>query len=844
MLRYVTRAVAPPRLRLKSRTDSEHEQAIIRVVILSLITAHFYAFYTGGNNDPLPMISFLCAWILLSLMLIAWIFWSPGSNPMRRICGIIADMFATTVILNTGYVGAPFVGLYLWINFGNGFRYGANYLWISTALSVIGFSWILETNAYWQQNRFLGIGLFIALIALSAYIAVLVKRLQAAIGAAQEANESKSRFLANMSHEIRTPLNAVIAMSDLLSRTTLNPEQKDFAHTIQTSAKALLSLINDILDISKIESGKLTLEHIDFDLHNLINGTIEIFRPHAQSKHLDLRIYIDPKIPYQLRGDPVHIRQVITNLLGNAVKFTHRGGIELRIKLINDNPNRARIRFEVEDSGIGISPAALTTIFDKFTQADTSTTREYGGTGLGTAISKQLVELMAGEIGVNSTPGTGSCFWFELDLEKQLLQPGIETPSPGRMRVLTVGFDDNDCKKLEPLFTLWQIGWNAIPVDGMLDNAYLRDKPADIILVKHTALSVEPAQFAERLSDVRREHHLKLVLVTHQHSERVRQEAIHSGYLATLPFPIDNSQLFNVLHASIREDAVDMTNVTQLSNHVSPNNRALHPLKILVGEDNPTNQKVIRKILECENHQIHVVDNGEQVLDALDEAEYDLLIVDMQMPLLGGIDAAKLFRFVCPERRSMPIVVLTANATVEARRQCEEAGIDAYLTKPIEPQRLLTLIASFSNKQRDGNERRNAEPPAAKADSVLNHETLEQLARLGDETFLIQLIEGFLADASTLIEDIEKSSHSGNIAEIRALVHALKGSAHTIGATAMVGACETIERAPDADDIRGITSAYTATCKELKRYTNATPPGMTGPSAVGRAAVPSCDLDP
>ncbi|MEM7027163.1 MAG: ATP-binding protein, partial [Pseudomonadota bacterium] len=315
--------------------------------------------------------------------------------------------------------GSPLIFCYLFMIFGYGFRYGNRYLLCCVAMSLTGFSLIIAGNQYWQTQYLLGYGFLVFIILLSLYVSTLISQLHTAISAANTANEAKSQFLANMSHEIRTPLNGVIGMSSLLAETKLEAKQKDYAATINASAKTLLTLINDILDISKIEAGKVSIESENFDLHSLMNSTAKILAPHAEVKKLDFNIHISPEIPYLLIGDEQLLRQIIINLLSNAIKFTDEGAIEIFLHHLSSIDNKEKIRFEIIDTGIGIPDEAKAKLFSKFTQADSSTTRKYGGTGLGMAIAKQLVEAMDGTIGFESELNVGTSFWFELDFEKQ-----------------------------------------------------------------------------------------------------------------------------------------------------------------------------------------------------------------------------------------------------------------------------------------------------------------------------------------------------------------------------------------------------------------------------------------
>lgn len=342
----------------KDRPDSELEQSAIRICILILLTSYFYYFRESINQFTLL---FLASSISITIALIFFIITSLSKriSIARRVATMFLDMGTLScMIYLSDDLGLPLVFIYLWIIFGNGFRYGNKYLLASASLSIIGFSIMMMHNEYWQELKSLGYGVIFAIVTLSLYVSFLISKLHSAVIEAKTANEAKSHFLANMSHEIRTPLNGVVGMSALLSETQLAPKQKDYSSTINASAKTLLALINDILDISKIEAGKVTTEISDFDLHSLINSTTIMLAPQAVEKGLNYNIHISPEIPFLLRGDEQHLRQIIINLISNAIKFTKEGWIDIHISHISSLNNKSKIRFEVIDTGVGIAEAA------------------------------------------------------------------------------------------------------------------------------------------------------------------------------------------------------------------------------------------------------------------------------------------------------------------------------------------------------------------------------------------------------------------------------------------------------------------------------------------------------
>ena len=410
--------------RLRNRPDSEHELTVNRLALSG--TAFMYLIVAAmlGRADAAQMLReqwvYFALYEIVSISLFVHLLWQPGISVRRRLIGMVSDLGLFSYGM---YVGgeafAQLYPIYLWTIFGNGFRFGVQYLFAATATSVVGFGIAIVSAPFWHEHRGLSAGLMAGLILLPLYVSTLIRKLSQAKRQAEEANRAKSAFLASISHEFRTPLNAIIGLSDLLGKTKLNTEQEEMSETIGKSGHQLLALINSILDFSRAESGRITIKAADFDLVSMLSEIRSMLALEAQRKNVGLSFHCTARTPQLLVGDKNHLEEVLTNLAGNAVKFTERGYVNIAVDAVAWGADSVQLRFEVTDTGIGISADAQSHIFDRFTQADETIIDRFGGTGLGLAIAKQLVELQGGTIGVESTPDKGSTFWFEIDFKTQ-----------------------------------------------------------------------------------------------------------------------------------------------------------------------------------------------------------------------------------------------------------------------------------------------------------------------------------------------------------------------------------------------------------------------------------------
>jgi two-component system, sensor histidine kinase RpfC len=795
---------------LSRRPDSEHEQSLIRAVITAVLFFYLsWSLTTDGHMDPQEnRLLLVCAlYHITSLGLFFLITVHPGKSAGRRIAGMVGDLCLTSYGISiAGDMSGPLYVVLLWVIFGNGFRYGRKYLHLASALGTISFGVAVYRNEYWRNHLILSTGLQVGLVVLPLYISSLLKKLRAAGERAEAANLAKNRFLANMSHEMRTPLNGIIGMIDLLKETPLSEEQEELTNTINDSAHTLLFLMQDVLDLSKIEAGKVSIEVSDFDLYAVVKQSIAVVEPQARFKGLATFLRVPSNVPFLLRGDPLLLRQVLLNLLGNAVKFTESGEVGVRIALESETPRSAMVRFEVTDTGIGISAEAQRKIFDRFTQADETITRRFGGTGLGTTISKEIVEMMGGTIGVRSEPGRGSTFWFTVELAKQSRQ-GDEAPFAAALvdrRALVLSADKETAETLQTHLSGWGV---HVATVNRSAQAFARivassnaGTPFDFIIAVRKGLDMDTAGFARAVQSDTTIHDSRLILVTRE--EDGGEPFAAEGYSAALPAPVDKRMLFNALHLSRAGTPGDDPSMGDLAKKYRQEGGRGRKLRVLVAEDNRTNQMVIGKILERAGHDFRIVSNGEEVLDALKEQAFDIALLDLHMPVMGGVEAAKLSRFLSPGSPRMPIVALTADATPEARAECEEAGIEACLIKPIDTRKLFDLFEQLVPG--GGDVRRPPEAGAREGEGTpgpasgpseeppsLDPRYLQELSDLGGKSdFVVRLAWTFLKGSKEKVRGLERAVADRDVEKARELAHALKGNSGQIGALALMRACE------------------------------------------------------
>ncbi|HEY6864569.1 MAG TPA: ATP-binding protein [Burkholderiales bacterium] len=818
----------------------EFAQAVIRVGI-GLALACYYA--AMGSWQPAWIPAFFWGFVATTFVLLAWVSALRRPSPFVRLLSMVVDIGTPTVLLGfTGERSAIILFVYTWVPVGHGFRFGLSYLRAAWVVSILGFVAVYGISAavdgYWYGHPMVWLGAMIWIAAPTIYVALLLKQKLVAVQTAERAqaeaererverarvqaeraradaeaaSEAKSEFLATMSHEMRTPLNGVVGAAEMLATKELPPAERQLVDWLLASSRQLRSLIDNLLDLRKIEAGKMEIEPAPFDLHVLMNRVAALFEPEAKRARLRFTKSVAADAPYLLIGDDARIQQVLINLVANAIKFTRDGSVRVSVGALTQAPERIILHFEVRDTGIGIEPEHAARIFERFTQANTGIHRQFGGSGLGTTICKHLVELMGGSINFGSRPAGGTTFWFTVPLGRQPASAEAAGAEPAlrdarlyfistraaagelmagaarRWRVAHARFASL-ADFLGAARSDAQYGPRVLIVDGEDSTCAWRDVPDAL---EHAGVA------------------LPCILA---HPGIGENEAFDAGYASRV-----DGRDERLLAAALRSVVAGAPGAGAVAEFRLPAPLGRTGLRILVAEDNAISQQIIAMMLRSGGHQVTLVDDGESVLEQYRNVAFDIAVLDMHMPRSSGLEVAREIRRIEASGgvRRMPIVMLTAAASTDLREDSLDAGIDLFLSKPIDPRALLQGVQqAFAHSGGDVQEG----APAEARDGYVDRDLLKDMAALApDAGFVRRLASRFAEDSYRLVDRLEAALERGDQREFRELAHALKGAAMMTGAIRLRDSAARLETASKS----ALAAVDPGAVRELRRTLEAT----------------------
>ncbi|HZT50652.1 MAG TPA: ATP-binding protein [Stellaceae bacterium] len=791
------------------RADGEPQQAIVRIFLAGAALAYLCGLVVAGispaNLQQLLMVVVVgatAAWLLFLGAL-----FGPSAAP-RRLATMLVDVALISAFLHLGGgATAPWVAAYLWMSLGYGLRFGAVTLLGAVATTELGFAAVYLATPFWAGVPLVSLTIFVMLLVPGLCAAPVARRLGSARATAANARSARSRLLAVMSHELRTPLNTLIGMGALLARSRLDDKQREMLGTMQLSARTLLGLINDLEDLARLEAGGSVPKLESFVLREVLGGAVAILRPQAEIKGLELALIVDPRLPQVCRGLPLQLRQVVMNLLGNAIKFTPRGHVTVAATQAERDGARLRLRLAVRDEGIGVPAGARERIFGIFSQADASAPERFGGTGLGLAITKQLVDLMGGTITLESELGAGSTFTVEVPLacdEETVLEP----PDLTGRRVVIVSSDPDLATTLQTWLQAWraETQWHAGGEDALTVLGGERAGARYILLIDGRSDPVAGLSLAHRLA-TGAQRPAVLFIAPSQASDAVAGLAA-TRLGAVIEEPVTEAALANAflgLFAAAADSAAAPT---------GPDAR--RALRVLVAENDAASRETLCSVLGRAGHEVETVSDGGAALAALDKDGIDLALIDLTMSGVSGDAVAKLHRLRHPSAH-LPLVALAADAGEATERLCREAGFDAVLTKPIEVAHLLATIEEIYRQAPPPQRAPVGPSPVVTPISdhprflpegeVVDEARIDSLRGLGGNDFVAEVLESFRGDAERLLARLKQAIERGDLVEFGEITHSLRSGAANLGGARL---CQMLSALEDvtAKDLRQAGLAY------------------------------------
>ena len=774
---------------LRGRPDTEHEMSFNRLAFALVISVYLFSQDAPRATQILAGVYCLIA-VLVFLHILRW----PAINKSRRVIALCLDMgFLCAELHYGGEVASVFAPIYLWVILGNGFRFGVRWLHLGMAIGILGFLGVWATTPFWRDQPHLAWGFFLGLIAIPGYTGTLIRKVHAARQQAEQANQAKNMFLASVSHELRTPLNAIIGMGALLERSPLSADQREMARTTTEAGRNLLNLIDGILDFSRIEAGKLRVEPEPLSLPDLLSEIRRGVGQQAQEKGLHLSFHVTPRTPHSFVVDPRLLRQVILNLASNAIKFTKSGHVVIALDgYAPENDGHFNLIIEVSDTGIGISPEAQHRIFESFTQADATIINRFGGTGLGLAICKNIVELLSGEIEVQSRLGEGSTFRVSLPIMRACSTPQT---LPASIVFLTA-----EAQTLERQFSAPNV---SVRSAKSLSDAITMLVPdpsllPQILVAEPSFVDLSPEEFCQAVTVLNPRGVWKVIALVASTPEGLPDIHLRRAALSI----VSKNAALEEISGSIRLASALSTPIHAPTVEAQAET---NKLSILVADDNIVNRRVIQRVLESAGHEVTLVADGEEALDMLENCYFNLALFDLNMPVTDGIEAAQMYQLQSLGRRRVPLVALTADATPEAHQKSLEAGMVACLTKPITPPALLSAVRLYAISDEtllpQSATRREQDPPIGIVDAprTLDETVVANLIKLGEQEFFDSLVTDFLADADLLMADLLASVKDNNSVDFRSKAHAIGSAGAHLGALALCALCRKAQKTTPSD---------------------------------------------